>query len=73
MEACFRLSWGMAMLSVIDRFLRLACYQNLPAALLPPVLADGNPPDLWRMRDNLPGKKLIVVRDHVESRSMASP
>jgi NADP-dependent aldehyde dehydrogenase len=25
----------------IDRFLRPVCYQDLPAALLPPMLADG--------------------------------
>lgn len=42
--------------TAIDRFLRPVCYQNLPAALLPAALADGNPLDLWRLRDNVPGK-----------------
>lgn len=37
----------------IDRFLRPVCYQNLPAALLPPALADANPLGLSRMRDGV--------------------
>ncbi|AQV98267.1 aldehyde dehydrogenase (NADP(+)) [Cupriavidus necator] len=35
--------------SAIERFLRPVCYQNLPAALLPPALQDGNPLGLWRL------------------------
>ncbi len=38
----------------IDRFLRPVCYQNLPAALLPPALADANPLGLTRMQDGVP-------------------
>ena len=39
----------------IDRFLRPVCYQDMPAALLPAALADGNPLGLWRSRDGAPG------------------
>ncbi len=35
----------------IDRFLRPVCYQNLPAALLPPELGDDNPYRLPRLVD----------------------
>lgn len=35
----------------IDRFLRPVAYQNVPAALLPPVVADGNPWGVWRQVD----------------------
>ena len=35
--------------SAIDRFLRPMCYQDLPAALMPEALQDGNPLELWRM------------------------
>ena len=35
----------------IDRFLRPICYQNLPAALLPNALQDGNPLHLPRLVD----------------------
>jgi alpha-ketoglutaric semialdehyde dehydrogenase len=35
----------------IDRFLRPICYQNLPAALLPEALQDGNPLHLLRLVD----------------------
>ncbi|MEN3811867.1 aldehyde dehydrogenase family protein, partial [Chromobacterium piscinae] len=35
-------------LAAMDRFLRPVCYQNLPAALLPPQVADDNPLRLWR-------------------------
>ncbi|MGY4801736.1 aldehyde dehydrogenase (NADP(+)) [Teichococcus aerofrigidensis] len=35
----------------IQRFLRPVCYQNLPAALLPPSLREGNPLGLWRRVD----------------------
>jgi alpha-ketoglutaric semialdehyde dehydrogenase len=37
--------------TAIDRFLRPVCYQNLPAALLPTALQDGNPLKLSRMVD----------------------
>ena len=32
----------------IRRFLRPVCYQDLPEALLPEALRDGNPLGLWR-------------------------
>ena len=35
----------------IDRFLRPVCYQDLPAALLPEALQDGNPLGVWRLVD----------------------
>ncbi|MEO8488646.1 aldehyde dehydrogenase (NADP(+)) [Pseudomonas sp.] len=35
----------------IDRFLRPVCYQDLPAALMPEALQDGNPSGLWRTLD----------------------
>lgn len=35
----------------IRRFLRPVCYQDLPAALLPAALRDGNPLNLWRRLD----------------------
>lgn len=37
--------------AAIDRFLRPVAYQNVPAALLPAVLADGNPEGVWRRVD----------------------
>ncbi len=37
----------------IRRFLRPVCYQDLPAALLPQVLRDGNPCGLWRRLDGV--------------------
>jgi NADP-dependent aldehyde dehydrogenase len=37
--------------SAIDRFLRPVCYQDLPDALLPEALQEGNPLGLWRLRD----------------------
>ena len=37
----------------IRRFLRPVCYQDLPAALLPEALRDGNPLDLWRRIDGV--------------------
>jgi NADP-dependent aldehyde dehydrogenase len=40
----------------IRRFLRPVCYQDVPAALLPQSLQDGNPLGLWRLRDGLPGR-----------------
>lgn len=35
----------------IERFLRPVCYQNVPKALLPSAIADGNPDGLWRRVD----------------------
>ncbi|TKC86010.1 aldehyde dehydrogenase (NADP(+)) [Trinickia terrae] len=35
----------------IERFLRPVCYQDLPEALLPAALQEGNPLGLWRLRD----------------------
>jgi NADP-dependent aldehyde dehydrogenase len=35
----------------IDRFLRPICYQDMPAALLPEALGDGNPLGIWRTID----------------------
>jgi NADP-dependent aldehyde dehydrogenase len=35
----------------IERFLRPVCYQDIPAALLPPALADSNPLHLTRLLD----------------------
>ncbi len=37
--------------SSIQRFLRPVCYQDFPAELLPQALADGNPLELWRLKD----------------------
>jgi NADP-dependent aldehyde dehydrogenase len=37
--------------SAIERFLRPVCYQDLPAALLPEALQDGNPLGLTRLVD----------------------
>jgi NADP-dependent aldehyde dehydrogenase len=41
----------------IRRFLRPVCYQDLPAALLPEALRDGNPLGLWRRIDGVLGSK----------------
>lgn len=35
----------------IERFLRPVCYQDVPDALLPSVIADGNPDGVWRRID----------------------
>jgi len=35
----------------IERFLRPVAYQDVPAALLPAAIADGNPDQLWRRID----------------------
>ena len=35
----------------IERFLRPVCYQNVPKSLLPNVIADDNPENLWRRVD----------------------
>ncbi|ONG54431.1 aldehyde dehydrogenase (NADP(+)) [Pseudoroseomonas deserti] len=40
----------------ISRFLRPVCYQDLPAALLPEALRDGNPLGLWRRLDGALGR-----------------
>jgi alpha-ketoglutaric semialdehyde dehydrogenase len=40
--------------AAIERFLRPVCYQDLPQALLPEALRDGNPLALWRVRDGAP-------------------
>ncbi len=40
--------------TAMDRFLRPVCYQNVPAELLPPALRDGNPLNLWRLKDGQP-------------------
>ncbi|MFT4044995.1 MAG: aldehyde dehydrogenase (NADP(+)) [Gordonia sp. (in: high G+C Gram-positive bacteria)] len=37
--------------SAIDRFLRPVAYQDVPAALLPSAIADGNPDGIWRRID----------------------
>ncbi|NUB21917.1 aldehyde dehydrogenase family protein [Azospirillum formosense] len=41
----------------IRRFLRPVCYQDIPAALLPEALRDGNPLGLWRRIDGVPGQR----------------
>jgi alpha-ketoglutaric semialdehyde dehydrogenase len=38
----------------IRRFLRPVCYQDAPPELLPQALKDGNPLNLWRLRDGRP-------------------
>lgn len=40
----------------IRRFLRPVCYQDLPAALMPEALRDGNPLALWRRIDGVLGQ-----------------
>lgn len=42
--------------SAIDRFLRPVCYQNVPAALLPAAVQDGNPLNAWRLKDGELGR-----------------
>ncbi|MDA8312539.1 MAG: aldehyde dehydrogenase (NADP(+)) [Actinomycetota bacterium] len=37
--------------AAIDRFLRPVCFQDVPDALLPPALRDGNPLGIWRRVD----------------------
>jgi alpha-ketoglutaric semialdehyde dehydrogenase len=41
----------------IRRFLRPVCYQDMPAALMPESLQDGNPLGLWRLKDGRPGRE----------------
>jgi NADP-dependent aldehyde dehydrogenase len=38
-------------MTALRRFLRPVTYQDAPAALLPPALADGNPLGIWRRVD----------------------
>lgn len=40
----------------IRRFLRPICYQDVPQALLPDALRDGNPLGLWRRTDGVMGQ-----------------
>ena len=40
----------------IRRFLRPVCYQDAPPELLPQSLQDGNPLNLWRLREGRPGR-----------------
>ena len=40
----------------IARFLRPVCYQDMPGALLPEALRDGNPLGLWRRLDGALGR-----------------
>jgi len=40
----------------IARWVRPVCYQDAPAALLPPELQDGNPLAIWRLREGVPGR-----------------
>jgi NADP-dependent aldehyde dehydrogenase len=40
--------------AAIERFLRPVCYQDLPQALLPLALRDGNPLGIWRSLDGQP-------------------
>ena len=40
--------------TAIERFLRPVCYQNVPDALLPDALKQGNPLNLWRQVDGQP-------------------
>ncbi|MBK8096696.1 MAG: aldehyde dehydrogenase (NADP(+)) [Planctomycetes bacterium] len=42
--------------TAIARWTRPVCFQDLPAALLPPELQDGNPRGLWRTVDGAPGR-----------------
>ena len=35
----------------IERFLRPVAYQDVPTALLPDPIADGNPEQIWRRVD----------------------
>ncbi|MAE64884.1 MAG: aldehyde dehydrogenase (NADP(+)) [Phycisphaeraceae bacterium] len=39
--------------AAIERFTRAICYQNFPAAQLPPALRDDNPLDIWRLVDDV--------------------
>jgi alpha-ketoglutaric semialdehyde dehydrogenase len=42
--------------AAIERFLRPVCYQDMPQALLPPALRDGNPLGVWRVCDGESGR-----------------
>ena len=37
--------------AAIHRFVRPVCYQDVPEALLPPALRDGNPMNIWHRRN----------------------
>jgi NADP-dependent aldehyde dehydrogenase len=39
--------------AAIERYLRPVCYQDLPQALLPEAIRDGNPPRLPRLVDGV--------------------
>jgi 2,5-dioxopentanoate dehydrogenase len=41
----------------IRRFLRPICYQDIPNAVLPEELREGNPLGFWRQTDGVPGKE----------------
>ncbi|MGI8312610.1 aldehyde dehydrogenase (NADP(+)) [Saccharopolyspora hattusasensis] len=45
----------------IERFLRPVAYQDVPAALLPADLADGNPDRLWRRTDGETGREPLAA------------
>jgi len=47
--------------AAIYRFLRPVCYQNLPQALLPEVLRNDNPREIWRRIDGAIGKGMEKV------------
>ncbi|WP_397544922.1 hypothetical protein [Saccharopolyspora pogona] len=46
----------------IERFLRPVAYQDVPAALLPEAIADGNPDGLWRRIDGEFGRRWTTGR-----------
>lgn len=41
----------------IERFLRPVAYQDVPRALLPSAIADGNPDGLWRLIEGRPAQR----------------
>ena len=43
--------------AAVLRFLRPVCYQNMPQAVLPSELHDGNPRGIWRMLNGQPGRE----------------
>ncbi len=45
--------------SAIDRFLRPVCYQDLPDALRPEALQNGNALGLWRLVDGAPSQEAV--------------
>jgi NADP-dependent aldehyde dehydrogenase len=42
--------------AAIRRWVRPVCFQDVPQALLPVELRDGNPAGIWRLVDGLPGR-----------------